>query len=286
MDILCKTLEISRSTYYRLRNTNSTEDKDLKLIYKVFDESMKTYGHRRVAIALKQNYGIIMNRKKVAKLMRLHNISPEYHKKKKNYVKRKLEENKKPNLLDRHFAVNKPNQVWVTDVCELNCKGRNCKKGYLSVILDLYDRKLVSYKIHTSNDEELVISTLLTARLNRFEAQNVIIHSDQGAVYFSDKFQHLCRLYGFQQSMSRKGKPTDNSVVESFFSRYRAEIKCLPKAKNLEELKLQTFDWLWFYDKKRISLPKKINKMKIFNYDKAIEKAKEFEKLKLKKIKL
>jgi hypothetical protein len=86
--------------------------------------------------------------------------------------------------------------------------------------------------------------------------------------------------------MSRRGKPTDNAVMESFFSRYRAEIKGFPKPKSIYDVKNNTFDWVLFYDKERISLPKKVNKKKIFNYDKAIEKAKEFEKLRLKKIKL
>ena len=100
------------------------------------------------------------------------------------------------------------------------------------------------------------------------------------------EFQHQCNKFGFQQSMSRPGIPIDNSVMESFFSRYRAEIKCFPEPKSPEEQKQYAFDWLWFYDKERISLPKKVNKNNVFNYDKAIEKAKEFEKLKLKKIKL
>ena len=86
--------------------------------------------------------------------------------------------------------------------------------------------------------------------------------------------------------MSRRGKPTDTAVMESLFSRYRAEIKGFPKPKSIDDVKNNTFDWVWFYNKKRIILPKKIKKNKIFNYDKAIEKAKEFEKLKLKKIKL
>jgi len=181
----------------------------------------------------------------------------------------------KPNLVNRHFISLRPNQVWVTDVCVLYFKQ---KRLYLSVMLDLYDRKIVSYKISEKKDADLALYTLISARLNHYEAKNVIIHSDQGALYFSDKFQHKCRLFGFQQSMSRPGKPTDNGVIESFFSRYRAEIKCYPKPKSIEELKNITFDWLWFYNEERINLPIKITKHKIFNYEKAIKKATEFEK--------
>ena len=74
--------------------------------------------------------------------------------------------------------------------------------------------------------------------------------------------------------MSRRGKPTDNAVMESFFSRYRAEIKGFPKPKSIDDVKRNAFDQVWFYDKDRISLPKNTNKKKIFNYDKAIKRRK------------
>jgi putative transposase len=84
-----------------------------------------------------------MNKKKIARLMLKYNIVPTYHKKKPNYNKKKSQENTRPNLLDRKFIVTKPNQVWVTDVCEIKFKDA---KEYLSVILDLYDRKLLLAK--------------------------------------------------------------------------------------------------------------------------------------------
>lgn len=282
--MLCKAVEISKSTYYRLRNKPSTEDKHLKLILNIFNESHQTYGHRRIAIALREKYNIIINKKKVARLMKEHNIIPAYYKKKTKYKnKTSIDAGKKPNLVEKHFIVTKPNQVWVTDVCTLYYKE---KRRYFSVMLDLYDRKIISYKISENNDAELATQTLITAKWNRLDSQNVIIHSDQGSPYFSESFQLQCRLWGFQQSMSRRGRPTDNAVMESFFSRYRAEIKGFPKPKSIDDVKRNAFDWVWFYDKDRISLPKKIKKRKIFNYDKAIGKAKEFEMLKMKKVKL
>lgn len=216
--------------------------------------------------------------------MKEHNIIPAYYKKKTKYKnKTSIDAGKKPNLVEKHFIVTKPNQVWVTDVCTLYYKE---KRRYFSVMLDLYDRKIISYKISENNDAELATQTLITAKWNRLDSQNVIIHSDQGSPYFSESFQLQCRLWGFQQSMSRRGRPTDNAVMESFFSRYRAEIKGFPKPKSIDDVKRNAFDWVWFYDKDRISLPKKIKKRKIFNYDKAIGKAKEFEMLKMKKVKL
>lgn len=224
-----------------------------------------------------------MNKKKIARLMLKYNIVPTYHKKKPNYNKKKAQENTRPNLLDRKFTVTKPNQVWVTDVCEIKFKG---EKEYLSVILDLYDRKVVACKIHTANNLGLVLETLLTARLYRYDAKNVIIHSDRGGSYLSDDYHIRCRNYGFQISMSRPGCPIDNSVIESFFSRMRAETERTESVNSMKEKEIQIFNWIDFHDTDRISLPRKIREDRIFDYNKAIEKAKEFENLNLKKIKL
>ena len=110
--------------------------------------------------------------------MKENRIIPEYHRKKPKQMRIKTEKFKKPNLVERHFSPLKPNQVWVTDVCEIRFK--NAKPQNLSVMLDLFDRKIVSYKIGDVNDAELATATLITAKWNRLEAENVIIHSDQG----------------------------------------------------------------------------------------------------------
>ena len=212
-----------------------------------------------------------------------YSIVPTYHKKRINYNKRKFTPNIRPNLLNGYFNPSQPNQVWVTDICHIQF-GK--EERYLSVILDLYDRKVVACKIHKFNNLALVLETLLTARLYRYDAKNVIIHSDQGVQYTSPRYHKVCRDYGFIISMSRPATPTDNAVIESFFSRLRAETEESQNINSIEEKEKSIFDWIDFHDTDRISLPRKPRKKEYFNYNKAIEKAKEFENLKLKKIKL
>ena len=118
--------------------------------------------------------------------------------------------------------------------------------------MDLYDRKIVSYKIHYLNDIPLVVSTLISARLERYNAQGTIIHSDQGFQYTSPEYQMWCRKFGFQISMSKKGTPLDNAVIESFHSRLKNEVMYNKDFKNINELKQAVFDWIWFYNHGRI----------------------------------
>ena len=183
---------------------------------------MKTYGYRRIKQAILQDYGIVMNKKKIARLMKKYEIIPQYAKNNKHNPSRtRIEKNVKPNLLKRNFTVDLPDKLWVTDITYLQCKNKTL---YLSTIIDLYDRSIVSYTIHNINNTELVLSTLISARLNRYNAGAVIIHSDQGFQYTSYEYQMLCRKFGFQISMSKKGTPLDNAVIESFHSRLKNEV--------------------------------------------------------------
>lgn len=239
------------------------DDYDASLIYNVYHNSNETYGYRRIKQALLEEYGLVMNHKKIQRLKKEYNIFPEYSKKRKQTVQKKsIEENVRPNLLKRNFTVSEPNKVWVTDITYLTLKG---KRMFLSTILDLYDRQVVAYKIRKFNDILLVKETLITARLLRYDAKNTIIHSDQGFQYTSNEYQMLCRKFGFQISMSRKGTPLDNAVIESFHSRLKNEILYNDNTyNNLEELKQAVFDWIWFYNNKIIK--GKRNNIQYINY--------------------
>lgn len=258
---LCNALEISPRTYYRNKDKEDSDDEDVTLIYKVFNNSMKTYGYRRVAQALKEDYGVIMNKKKVARLMHKYHIIPRYASNRRpNNTKKRIECNVKANLLKRQFNVDAPDKVWVTDVTYLRVKG---KTWYLSTIMDLYDRSIVSFKIHFCNNLELVLQTLGWARLVRYNAKDVIIHSDQGFQYTSYEYQNMCRRYSFQISMSRKGTPLDNAVIESFHGRLKTETIHNNDIHSVEELKSMVIDWIDFYDRQRIKNPRKKKNKKL-----------------------
>ena len=153
---MCAALEISQRTYYKYRNSEDKDYYDYLIIKEIFDESKGTYGYRRICEGLLIKYGVIFNHKKVKRIMNKYNIKPNYMKRIKTYKYKRIESNVKPNLVKRNFNVEKGNLIWVTDITYLIFNG---KRAYLSTILDLYDRKIVAYKISKFNDIKIVIDT-------------------------------------------------------------------------------------------------------------------------------
>ena len=162
---MCAVLEISKRTYYKYRNVDDPDYLDYIMIKKVFDNSKGTYGYRRITEGLKIEYGVIYNHKKVARIMHKYNIKPEYIRRiRPNYYYKRIEQNVRPNLLKRNFKTDALNKVWDTDITYLIFKG---KRLYLSTIIDLYDRHVVSYKISKFNNNQLVIDTLSNCKRKR-----------------------------------------------------------------------------------------------------------------------
>ena len=181
--------------------------------------------------------------------MKKYNIKPQYTRKKKNPAYKRIEENVKPNLVKRKFNIDKENKVWTTDITYLIFNG---KRAYLSTILDLYDRKIVSYKISKFNDLNIVIDTLNEAIAKRKDVNGLIIHSDQGYQYTSFQYKAICESNGIQISMSRKGTPIDDSPMESFHAILKKETLYNNDITNLAEYIALVEDWLEFYNTKRL----------------------------------
>ncbi len=246
---MCAALEISQRTYYKYRNSEDKDYYDYLLIKEIFDESKGTYGYRRICEGLLIKYGVIYNHKKVQRIMNKYNIKPNYVRRKKNQSYKRIEANVKPNLVKRKFSVDKENKIWTTDITYLIFNG---KRAYLSTILDLYDRKIVAYKISKFNDLKIVIDTLNEAIAKRKDVYGLIIHSDQGFQYTSYEYKAICESNGIQISMSRKGTPIDDSPMESFHALLKKETLYNNDITNLNEYIALVEDWLEFYNTKRL----------------------------------
>jgi transposase InsO family protein len=242
---MCEVLEISPKTYYKYRNIPDKDFEDYKLIRRVFNQSMKTYGYRRITDELRDKYGIIYNTKKVLRIMNKYGITPLYIKnQQRNSSKKRFEKFVKPNLLQRDFH----QEGWVTDVTYLDYAG---KRSFLSTILDLKTRKYISYQISKSNDIKLVLDTLNKALRNIKDPSGLVLHSDQGFQYFSTEYQTVCVSKGILISMSRKGTPLDNAVIESFHSLLKKETLYNNDIKSHDEYIKLVKSWLNFYNTKR-----------------------------------
>ena len=148
-----------------------------------------------------------------------------------------------PNLLNRDFHAEKPNQKWVTDVTEFSLFG---KKLYLSPILDLHSSDLVSYTI----SDRPVLSMVTTAKIP--DGTNLILHSDQGWVYQHKQYQRMLQEKGIRQSMSRKGNCLDNAVIENFFGLLKSELLYLQEFQSMEHFKQELVEYLDYYNNRKI----------------------------------
>lgn len=249
-------LNISKRTYYRYRNSEDKDYYDYLLIKEIFNESKNTYGYRRVCEGLKIKYSVMFNHKRVARIMRKYYLKPTYIKRIRPSNYKRIEKDVKPNILKRKFDVDKINKVWVTDITYLIFEN---KRLYLSTILDLFDRKVVSYKISKYNNNHLVMKTLNEAIAKRKDVQGLVIHSDQGFQYTSYEYKAICESNGIQISMSRKGTPIDDSPMESFHGILKKETLYNNNITSIEQYQALVEDWIIFYNTTRIkNLRKKI----------------------------
>lgn len=249
---MCEILGISRQTYYKYRKTIDKDYYDYLEIKEVFEEGREMYGYRRIKKALLLKHGLIVNHKKILRIMKKYNIKVRYKDiYKKSYMKKIVELNIKPNLLNRNFISEKKNQKWSTDITYIIHNGR---RAYLSSIMDLYTKNIIAYNISYKFDNKLVIDTLNEALSKQKDVTGVILHSDQGVQYTSYEYKQVCESNGINISMSKKATPADNAPIESFHANLKRETLYSYDITSLKEYIELVKDWILFYNTDRIRL--------------------------------
>ena len=233
-------------------NRQSKPDKyaaEKKEIIAVFHDNKGRYGYRRITMALRQQ-GFGVNHKTVQRLMR--ELGLVCHVRMKKYRSYKGEVGRiAPNLLDRNFEAAKPNMKWVTDVTEFSLFGQ---KLYLSPILDLCSRDIVSYALTERPVLSMVTEMLHSAFEKIPDGTKLILHSDQGWQYQHKQYQRLLQNKGIRQSMSRKGNCLDNAVIENFFGILKSELLYLQTFDSMDHFKSELIDYLDYYNNRRIKV--------------------------------
>lgn len=154
------------------------------------------------------------------------------------------------NLLEQNFNVDKPNQVWVSDISYIRT---NEGWLYLATVIDLFSRKLIGYKMGSKMTRDLVISALQSALKERQYPKNVIVHTDRGSQYASNDYKRILNIHNLIGSMSRKGNCWDNAVAESFFATLKKEYIYNTIFKTRLDAQLGIFDYVeTWYNKERI----------------------------------
>ena len=216
------------------------------------DKCGKTYGYRRVHIWLEKQ-GIYRNPKTILRVMQKYNLLSAIKRKKYRNYGEYL--HRYPNLLNRDFNADKPNQKWVTDISYIKTMQGTL---YLSVIRDLFDNSIVAYKTGTEQNINLVLSAIREAKKREKVTAELQLHSDQGFQYTSHGYYRLTQSYGIMPSMSRRGNPYDNAMAENFFSILKTECIHRIKLHTYEDARLLIDEYIHFYNNERIQLKTKL----------------------------
>jgi transposase InsO family protein len=244
---------VSCSAYYKwvkygLSQRRAQADTELvRLIWEIVQKHRYRYGSPRVREELRQVYGKRVSVKKVAHLMRKHGLNAR---RKVIFVKTTQSNHQQPvckNILNREFHAEGPGLKWVSDITYLRTIAGWL---YLTVIIDLFDRKVIGWAFSTSLEAEYTtVAALEMACKNRKPQEGLLFHSDRGIQYcakvFRDRLRELCPTVC--QSMSRKGNCWDNACAESFFKTLKVELETLEKNCTEAEAKQSVFMYIETY---------------------------------------
>ncbi|WP_432376162.1 IS3 family transposase [Lactiplantibacillus pentosus] len=254
MSDVCRVLKIPRSTFYKNSNNHVSIQKKRrkrfrKLIKEIYFASRCRYGSPKIAKKL-QHCGEKVSEKFIGNLMHELELYSIIWKKYTWHPKQqKIEE--RENIIDRDFSTKTINQKWATDITYIH----TLRDGwlYLSSILDLHTKKIISWDLGLNMINELVLKTINRA-VDKYKPSNLIIHTDLGSQYTSDDYnQRLTELH-IRHSYSRKGCPYDNAPMESFHASLKKEcVYSVPVFEDYETAAAVLFEYVHaFYNRKRI----------------------------------
>lgn len=252
--LMCKVLQVSTSSYYHWSQAQPSkraqENKRLSAKIKaIFYDTKCTYGSRRLQKKLLAE-GELISRRRVRKLMKSNGLHCKTKRKFRVTTDSKHKLGVSPNLLNRDFIAQAPDQKYVGDITYIPTQ-----EGwlYLATVIDLFSRRIVGWSMEKTMTAELVNNALLMAIWSRKPRAGLIWHSDRGKQYASKSHRKILAVHKIKQSMSRKGDCWDNAVAESFFHTLKTELTHHHTFKTREEAKASIFEYIEvFYNRKRL----------------------------------
>jgi putative transposase len=253
---MCRVLGVSASGFYAWRErapsqrsiTNAVMTERIRQIHK---DSYESYGMPRVRAELIEQ-GVCISRQRVARLMRLAHIRGISRRRGFTVTTRRDKRNAPANdLVKRQFRASGPNQLWVADMTYVPTWTGFL---YLSVVIDVWSRRVVGWSMGERMTADLVLSALNMALTQR-KPQDVIHHSDQGSQYTSLAFGERCKQMGVRPSMGTVGDAYDNAMAESFFASLEAELIERHSFESKAQARMAVFTWIegWYNPRRRHS---------------------------------
>ncbi len=251
---MCCTLGVSRSGFYEWqgRGISKRALADMQLlayIRRLHEQTHKNYGAVKTWKALKQ-VGIACGKHRVARLRRRDGIEAQRKRRFRITIEHHKLPQPAPDRIERHFHVSQPNRAWVGDMTFIRTRAGWL---YLAVLIDLYSRRVVGWSMGDRPNEALTLGALNMAIEHREPKPGLIHHTDQGAIYRSQRYCEQMARAGILPSMGSKGSAYDNAVAESFFSNLKNELVHHSNFQNRESARTAIFSYIeLFYNRQRI----------------------------------
>jgi len=251
---MCKVLEVSPSGYYvwRERPPSKREMANRKLTEKIrdaFEESGETYGSPRIYQVMR-NQGLMCSKNRVARLMAGAGLQAKQARRFRSTTKRNRAHRAAPNLLNRDFGAERPNQKWLADITYIPTL-----EGwlYVAAVLDLFSRKIIGWAMSDRMTTDLTLAALRMAIRQRRPGPDLIHHSDQGSQYTDSRYQAVLKAHKVQASMNGVATWYDNAPMESFFGTLKSEhvYHCIYQTR--DEARPDLFYYIeGFYNRRRL----------------------------------
>jgi putative transposase len=252
---MCRSLHVSESGFYSWRSrrgcvdrrTPDNEDELVKLVRRLHRKHPTCGRPRLLALVRLEGHAIGANR--LRRIMRENALRGRSGRKARHPEHRpQTRLPPAPNLLERNFSIDAPNKVWTGDITEL-CVGQ--ARLRMAVVLDLYSRRVVGWKLDAQMNTSLVIGAIRSAVRRRRPPEGLIFHSDQGVQYASMRYRAVLRALGMRQSMSRRGNCWDNAPTESFFATLKKDLVYGRSWANVAELAAAIVRYITHYNNHR-----------------------------------
>jgi transposase InsO family protein len=243
---MCVVLSIPRSTFYYEAKSRPKEDPITDNVIRIFKESRRNYGTRKIKKKL-EKLDVIASRRRIGRIMRDNGLVSNYTIAQYKVYRTPVNNEKACNEVNRKFNDREPLEVIVSDLTYVRVAG---KWNYICIILDLHNREIIGYSSGTKKDALLVYQAFSTIQHNLNDI--MIFHTDRGSEFKNNTIDGLIETFNIKRSLSKKGCPYDNAVAEATFKVFKTEFIYQTAFQSLEQLNLELADYINWYNNVRI----------------------------------